>query len=151
MLGHRRKFQEFLQRSLKISLFYVLKWKVAKILAVSTKNKTWDWDWLVFWFCLRLDCTENESFLRLAFFVWCALFTGPASTNFNKFFFKIGSHGTIHTFKNCFAIMFSVFSNKRYPNRLLIFLCWERETKRKIFFSFCMEITSSTLWNSHVE
>ena len=33
--------------------------------------------------------------------------------------FKTGSHGTIHTFKNYFAIVFSVFSNKRYPNKPL--------------------------------
>ena len=38
----------------------------------------------------------------------------------NKIFIKNGSHGTVHTFKNYFAIVFSVFSNKRYPNRLLI-------------------------------
>ena len=29
---------------------------------------------------------------------------------------KNGSHGTIHTFKNYFATVFSVFNNKRYPN-----------------------------------
>ena len=49
-----------------------------------------------------------------------ALFTRPASTDFSKFFFKTGSHGTIHTFKNNFAIVFSVFNNKRYPNRPLM-------------------------------
>ena len=37
--------------------------------------------------------------------------------DFNKFFFKIGSHGTIYTFKNYFATEFSIFNNKRYPNR----------------------------------
>ena len=46
-----------------------------------------------------------------------ALFIGFASTDFNKFSFKIRSHDTIHTFKNYFTIVFSVFSNKRYPNR----------------------------------
>ena len=40
--------------------------------------------------------------------------------SFNNFFFKIGSQGTIHTFKNYFAIVFSVFNNKWYPNRPLI-------------------------------
>ena len=29
---------------------------------------------------------------------------------FSHFFIKNGSHGTIHTFKNCFATVFSVFS-----------------------------------------
>ena len=41
---------------------------------------------------------------------FCALFMGPASMGFSKFFFKTGSHGTIHTFKNYFAIVFSIFS-----------------------------------------
>ena len=31
--------------------------------------------------------------------------------------FKIGSHGTINTFKNYFITVFLVFSNKRYLNR----------------------------------
>ena len=45
------------------------------------------------------------------------LFVGPASTKKCKFNFKIGSHGTIHIFKNYFATMFTVFSNKQHPNR----------------------------------
>ena len=49
----------------------------------------------------------------------CALFTGFTSTDFSKFFFTTGSHGTIHTFKNYFATVFLVFSNKQYPNRLI--------------------------------
>ena len=36
----------------------------------------------------------------------CTLFTGPVSTFFSKKNFKTGSHGTIYTFKNYFAIMF---------------------------------------------
>ena len=40
----------------------------------------------------------------------------PASTDFSKFFFKTRSHDTIHTFKNYFVTVFSVFSRKRYPN-----------------------------------
>ena len=46
-----------------------------------------------------------------------ALFMGPASTYFSKFFFKTRSHDTIHTFKNYFVTVFSVFSNKRYPDK----------------------------------
>ena len=49
-----------------------------------------------------------------------ALFIRPASTFFHKNNFKTGSHSTIHTFKNYFATLFSVFSNKRYPNRPLV-------------------------------
>ena len=50
-----------------------------------------------------------------------ALFTDPQITLFSNFFIKNGSHGTIHTFKNYFATVFSVFSfqfqqNKFYPN-----------------------------------
>ena len=50
-----------------------------------------------------------------------ALFTGPASMEFNKYKFKTESHDTIYIFKNYFAAMFSainfsIFSNKRYPN-----------------------------------
>ena len=56
--------------------------------------------------CLRFFCRSR------------ALFMGLASTNFSKFFFKTGSHDTIHTFKNSFVTILSVFNNKRYPNRL---------------------------------
>ena len=37
-----------------------------------------------------------------------ALFTNPQITLFSNFFFKNGSHNTIYTFKNYFAIVFSV-------------------------------------------
>ena len=47
----------------------------------------------------------------------CALFMRPTSTDSSKINFKTGSHDTIHTFKNYFAIVFLVFSNKQYPNR----------------------------------
>ena len=50
----------------------------------------------------------------------CILFMGPASTFFNKIFIKIESHGTIHTFKNYFIIVFSVFSNKWYSNTTIL-------------------------------
>ena len=46
-----------------------------------------------------------------------ALFTGPAITFFSKNNFKTRSHSTIYTFKNYFATVFSVFSNKQYPNK----------------------------------
>ena len=55
---------------------------------------------------------------------------GPISMEKRKFIFKIGFHDTIHTFKNYFAIVFSVFSNKRYPNRLYISI-------QKIDFNHC--------------
>ena len=40
----------------------------------------------------------------------CALFMGPISTFFTKNNFKIGSHGTIHTFKNYFISVFLVLN-----------------------------------------
>ena len=36
---------------------------------------------------------------------------------FNKIFIKNGSHSNIHAFKNYFATVFLVFSNKWYPIR----------------------------------
>ena len=55
--------------------------------------------------------------LRSAFHVEFCLSMGPVycardsqTYFFNKTFIKNGSHGIIHTFKNYFAIMFSVFS-----------------------------------------
>ena len=51
---------------------------------------------------------------------FCVLFIKPGSTDFSKFFFKIRSHGIIHTFKNYFVAVFSVFSNKWYPNNPLV-------------------------------
>ena len=46
-----------------------------------------------------------------------ALFKRPSNMDFSKFFFKIESHVTIHTFKNYFVTVFLVFNNKRYPNK----------------------------------
>ena len=46
---------------------------------------------------------------------------------FGHFFIKNGSHGTIHIFKNYFAIIFSIFSkNKLYPNGPLMTKCHNR-------------------------
>ena len=67
------------------------------------------------WILLKI-----ESYACLCFFFFCgsrALFTGSTNMDFSKFFFKIGSYGTIHTFKNYFATVFSIFSNKQYPNQ----------------------------------
>ena len=47
------------------------------------------------------------------------LFTAFISTFFNKIFIKTESHDTIYIFKNYFAIVFSIFSNKQYLNILL--------------------------------
>ena len=54
-----------------------------------------------------------------------ALFTDPQISFFINFFIKNGSHITIHTFKNYFATVFSVFSfqfqqNKFYPNTPIV-------------------------------
>ena len=53
--------------------------------------------------------------------VYCS--RDPQTLLFGNFFIKNGSHGTIHTFKNYFSTVFSVFSfqqNKLYPNGPLI-------------------------------
>ena len=42
---------------------------------------------------------------------------GLASTEFVKINFKTRSHSTIYILKNYFATIFSVFSNKRNPNK----------------------------------
>ena len=68
------------------------------------------------WIALRMK-------FSIVFGILCgsrALFTGLASTDFSKIFFKTESHGTIYTFKNYFAIVFLIFSNKWYSNRPLV-------------------------------
>ena len=63
--------------------------------------------------------------IQMSLFMYCfgtihILFMGPTATLFRKKNIKNRSHGTIHTFKNYFAIVFSVFSfsnNKFNPNR----------------------------------
>ena len=80
-----------------------------------------------------MDFIEKEKNACLLFFCESrTLFTGPTSTDFSKIFFKIGSHSTIHTFKNYFTYntihtfknyfttVFSIFKNKRYSNRPLM-------------------------------
>ena len=65
-----------------------------------------------------MDRAEIEfSAVFYVFSAFRALFTGPVSILFKKNF-KIGSHDTIYIFKNYFTIVFLVFSNKRYLNRL---------------------------------
>ena len=57
----------------------------------------------------RLDTNVFAFVFVLTFFCgFHALFIGLTRTNFSKFFFKIGSHSSIHTFKNYFATVFSV-------------------------------------------
>ena len=43
----------------------------------------------------------------------------PQTFLFSKFFIKNESYGTIHTFKNYFATVFSIFIFQRYPNEPL--------------------------------
>ena len=63
---------------------------------------------------------KRKADARLYFFCGSrALFMRPVSTEFSKNNFKIGSHDTIHVFKNYFVTVFSVFSNKWYQNRSL--------------------------------
>ena len=64
--------------------------------------------WLLFMHCsLNSSCKcwlfHSEQCIR-------ALFMEPQISLFSNFFIKNGSHGTIHTFKNYFVTVFSVFS-----------------------------------------
>jgi len=65
-----------------------------------------------------LNYIENN-ILHVCLFMcgFCTLFTRLVNMDFSKFFFKIKFYGTIHTFKNYFATVFSIFNNKRYSNR----------------------------------
>ena len=74
-------------------------------------------------FSVRLECMFSVcSSVLLKNYGSCALFTGPTSTFFNKNNFKTGLMVLFTHLKiillQCFQ--FSVFSNKRYPNRPLI-------------------------------
>ena len=62
---------------------------------------------------VNLNCVENV-FQRVCVLNSGsrALVTVPTNMKFSKIFIKTESHGTIHTFKNYFATVFSVFSNK---------------------------------------
>ena len=84
---------------------------------------------LAFAFCIFFFHTLPA--FRDKFYCSCtvhALFMGPTATLFKKKKIKNGSHGTIHTFKNYFVTVFSVFNfskNKLYPNGpLMICLCY---------------------------
>ena len=48
-----------------------------------------------------------------------ALFTGSTSTDFSIKKIKIRSHNTIHTFKNYFAPVFSIFNFQQYFRNIL--------------------------------
>ena len=64
-----------------------------------------------------LETFPNVRLHLCCFSIDYALLIGFANNFFNKNNFKIGSYGTIHTFKNYFI---TVFSNKWYPNIPLI-------------------------------
>ena len=77
---------------------------------------------------LFMYCSLNSNY---KYWLFCSkqcisvLFMDPQIPLFSNFFIKNGSHSTIHTFKNYFATVFSVFNfqfqqNKFYPNKPLI-------------------------------
>ena len=73
-------------------------------------------------FAKKNTCGSHEQCMR------------PTNTFFSKKNFKIGSHDTIHTFKNYFVTMFLVFSNKRYLNRALVVYSAKLYTEQKSLF-----------------
>ena len=107
----------------------------------------------MFLLCVSLDstficCVCISSFLSFFFFAFSAamvdpfsgeqciyaLFMVPQTPLFINFFTKNGSHNTIHTFKNYFATVFSVFSfqfqqNKFYPNTPYILVNYFQNSK----------------------
>ena len=66
------------------------------------------------WIAFLFLCFDVQCFLFFFFFEnvhWLfLLFNGSQTSFFNKTFIKNGFHDTIHTIKNYFAIVFSVFS-----------------------------------------
>ena len=82
-------------------------------LETNDKGQRLDFDFFFFFFFLRM-CTVGP--VQEANIIFCfssgshALFMRPTSTLFRKKNFKTGSHDTIHTFKNYFVTVFSVFS-----------------------------------------
>ena len=72
-------------------------------------------------FSVHLECMLNVCscvLLKNGGSVHCL--RDPQEWNSTKKTFKTGSHDTIHTFRNYFATVFLIFSNKQYPNRPLI-------------------------------
>ena len=70
---------------------------------------------------MSLDIAEVQTHLRLHFKQWVlCIVHGTHKYGIWQNNFKTGSHGTIHTFKNYFVIVFSIFSSQqlRYPVRL---------------------------------
>ena len=61
------------------------------------------------WIALKLFQCQRLAFLCGSH----ALFIIPASMDFSKSNFKTGFHGTIHTFKNYFVTVFSIFNFKQ--------------------------------------
>ena len=91
----------------------------------------------------------------------------PQTSFFNKTFIINGFHGTIHTFKNYFAIVFSIFSfqqNKRYSNepnkkwaktRIIFFIMFPSQTcfsssKSKIYVPTYKNHHPLCNFNSHI-
>ena len=95
--------------------------------------------WLLFMYC-SLN-SNRKCWLFCSKQCISVLFMDPQISLFSNFFIKNGSHGTIHTFKNYFATVFSVFSfqfqqNKFYPNRSYV---------HNIFTTFSKQIVSDRL------
>ena len=66
------------------------------------------------WFFVNVWIVASVSVLRMGPMHYSR---DPQTYFFRKIFIKNGSHDTIYTFKNYFVTVFSIFSNKRYPNR----------------------------------
>ena len=65
--------------------------------------------WNARWTCVPMFCWKMVGLLHCS--------RDPQVQNSAKKTFKTGSHVVLFTFKNYFATVFSVFNNKRYPNK----------------------------------
>ena len=74
-----------------------------------TDNRVFVWVWIALRMCVSAFCWKMVGLM--------ALFTDPQKSSKHKFQYKFESYSTIHTFKNYFVTVFSVFNNKWYLNR----------------------------------
>ena len=106
--------------------------------AKTSERFRWSWKSQLFyksWRSDRLDWADLRVYEFFFFlkhiFVFGSYARNLQTSFFTKTFIKNGSHSTIHTFKNYFVIMFSIFSfqqDKRYPNTPVVIVAVKANT-----------------------
>ena len=79
----------------------------------------------------------------------CALFMDPQNPLFSNFFITNGSHNTIHTFKNYFATVFSVFSFSKISFIQIDPMCVEVKNKKQLLNAFFLFYILNKLGKVH--